>query len=523
MSDSPAPGVGRRLGIRIGVAAIVSAIVVVLSASVIFSTDPAPAAAPPAPVTSRVVRSMPTGPYSKKPNIVFVLTDDLSSNLVKFMPHVLGLEQTGMSFRNYTVTDSLCCPSRASIFSGRFPHNTHVFTNNPPEGGYEEFHLRGEEKQTFATALQGVGYRTAMMGKYLNGYLVGTNIGVNPPQYIPPGWSTWDVGPGSHRDYNYDLNINGRIRKYGHSAADYVTDVLGGYANEFVRSSAMDRKPFFLELATYAPHKPYTPAPADADSFLNLTAPRGSSFDRIPTHAPHWLANRDRLTPELLHDIDTVYVKRIEAVQAVDRAIGSLETTLQRTGQLDNTVFVFSSDNGYHLGEHGLGIGKLTAFDTDIRVPLIVSGPGIPAGTVQRNVVENVDLAPTFERLGGAAVPPSVDGRSIVPLLHGRHPAWRRIALVEHHGPATVAGDPDRQSFNAGNPPTYNAIRSPGFLYVRYSNGAAEFYDLRIDPAENHNIVGQLAPGTIATLNGIMRTLARCHGGRQCGAAARSG
>jgi N-acetylglucosamine-6-sulfatase len=465
-------------------------------------------------------RSLPTGPYSKKPNIVFILTDDLSDNLVKYMPHVVALEQTGMTFTNYTVTDSLCCPSRATIFSGKFPHNTHVYTNNPPDGGYEEFHLRGEEKQTFATALESAGYKTAMMGKYLNGYLVGRNIGVNPPEYIPPGWTTWDVGPGSHRDYDYHLNIDGQVKNYGHTAKDYVTDVLGGYANNFVESSAMARKPFFLELATYAPHKPYTPAPADLHSFLNLKAPRGSSFDRIPTGAPRWLSHRSKLSPQLLHDINTVFVKRVEAVQSVDRVIGSIESTLEKTGQLSNTIFVFNSDNGYHLGEHGLGIGKLTAFDTDIKVPLIVSGPGIPAGSVQSDVAENVDLAPTFEQLGGAKTPSTVDGNSLVPLLHGHHPAWRRYALVEHHGPATVPGDPDRQTFTAGNPPTYNAIRTRNFIYVRYVTGAREYYDLRTDPAENHNVVGTLPPSRVHRLNQIMSGLVRCKGSKQCWAAA---
>src|SRR6266498_2579002 len=133
-----------------------------------------------------------------RPNIVFVLTDDLAWNLVQYMPHVQELQRRGMTFSRYYVTDSLCCPSRSSIFSGRFPHNTRVFGNKPPDGGFQVFHDRGEENSTFATALHDAGYRTAMMGKYLNGYFPAD-------QHIPPGWDEWDVGGNAYAEFNYNL------------------------------------------------------------------------------------------------------------------------------------------------------------------------------------------------------------------------------------------------------------------------------------------------------------------------------
>src|SRR3954464_689806 len=133
-----------------------------------------------------------SAPAAQRPNIVFVLTDDLSWDLVRFMPHVQALQKDGVTFSRYYVTDSLCCPSRSSIFSGRFPHDTGVFTNMAPDGGFGVFNGRGEEKSTWATALQGAGYRTAMMGKYLNGYTP-AGLGDGKPLYIPPGWGEWDV------------------------------------------------------------------------------------------------------------------------------------------------------------------------------------------------------------------------------------------------------------------------------------------------------------------------------------------
>jgi arylsulfatase A-like enzyme len=233
-------------------------------------------------------------------------------------------------------------------------------------------------------------------------------------------------------------------------------------------------------------------------------------------HAPTWLRDRKPLGPTIIQRIDTSFRKRVEAVQSVDRMIGNLETQLRSSGQLSNTVFVFSSDNGLHLGQHGLGRGKLTAFDTDIRVPLVVAGPGIPAGSVTSDVTENIDLAPTFEQLGGATVPPTVDGRSLVPLLHGEHPSWRTVALVEHHGPDLSPADPDSQSFVDGNPPTYDAIRTPAFTYVRYLNGQREYYDLRTDPAENDNVYRTLSQARVAELNATVNALVHCHGGAAC-------
>src|SRR5947207_8735100 len=181
-----------------------------------------------------------------RPNVVFVLTDDLAWNLVRYMPQVRQLQNDGLTFTDYTVTDSLCCPSRSSIFSGRFPHDTGVFTNGGNDGGFGFFHNHGEEAQTFATALQAQGYQTAMMGKYLNGYAPTATLGGSLP-YVPPGWTEWDVAGNGYPEFNYDLNENHRIVHHGSAPQDYLTDVLAGKGVQFIADSAAAQKPFLYE------------------------------------------------------------------------------------------------------------------------------------------------------------------------------------------------------------------------------------------------------------------------------------
>jgi N-acetylglucosamine-6-sulfatase len=389
------------------------------------------------------------------PNIVFVLTDDLSWNLVQYLPQVRRLRSQGMTFNDYLVTDSLCCPSRSSILTGRFPHNTGVFTNGGDDGGFDFFHSHGEESQTFATALQAKGYRTGMMGKYLNGYQPADTQGGTEP-YVPPGWTEWDVAGNGYPEFNYTLNENHDLVRYGSAPEDYLTDVLARKSAAFIAGSAQARTPFLLEVATFAPHAPSTPAPRDANDFPGLTAPRGPAFDTLPTNAPPWLAGRPPLTAAEKQNIDVAFRKRAQSIQAVDDLIATVRSALEAAGVADNTYLVFSSDNGYHMGEYRLTPGKMTAFDTDVRVPLVVAGPGVPAGAASDAAVANIDLAPTFQQIGQAPVPDTVDGRSLLPLLHGGSGTlWRTANLVEHHGPDNQADDPDLPAPGSGNPPSY--------------------------------------------------------------------
>jgi arylsulfatase A-like enzyme len=474
--------------------------------------------APPAPATQPSASGPALSPgHRHRPNIVFVLTDDLSMDLLQYMPAVQSLEQRGTTLTNYFVSDSLCCPSRASIFTGNFPHDTGVFTNTGRQGGFNVFHARGEQQHTFNIALQNAGYRTAMMGKYLNGYLEGKKSTV-PSTYVPPGWSQWDVAGWGYPEYNYRLNNNGAVRWYGDRPRDYLTNVLARMGTRFIDSSAHSHKPFFLELATFAPHSPYTPARRYLHAFRGLTAPEPPNFDAMPTHAPMWLANHSPLSPGQIRYINYVFRRRVQAVQSVDAMIARIETALRAHRMLHNTYIVFSSDNGLHTGEYRLMPGKLTAFNTDIHVPLVVAGPGVPAGVTNGAMAENVDLAKTFAAIAGTRMPS--DGHSLMPLLRGQDPSgWRDAILIEHHGPVMNPDDPDIQNDLSGNPPSYEAMRTPDFLYVEYRNGQREFYDLRTDPFELHNIVSTLSPQERGLLHSELAALENCHTGPRCWAA----
>jgi arylsulfatase A-like enzyme len=467
------------------------------------------------PVTARTA--------ARPPNIVFVLTDDFSLNLLRYMPQVQALQSRGMTFGNYFVSDSLCCPSRSSIFTGNFPHDTGVFTNAGLDGGIGAFYAHNDQQNSFNIALQNAGYRTAMMGKYLNGYLQGPTRSPVPDTFVPPGWSQWDVAGYAYSEYNYDLNQNGTLHHYGHRPADYLTDVLANKGVQFVNTSSTSGSPFFLELATFAPHDPFTPAPRNAREFPGLQAPRPPNFDILPTNPPHWLIGHPPLTASKIRRIDRVFRLRVQSVQAVDDMLGKIERALVTHGQLRSTYIVFSSDNGLHTGEYRLLPGKLTAFDTDIRVPLVIAGPGVPSGTTTDAMTENVDLAKTFEGIAGTSMPS--DGHSLLPLLGGAAPVdWRNAVLVEHHGPDLDDGadtDPDSQlNGKSGNPPSYEAMRTPDFLYVEYRDDERELYDLRTDPYELRNLASSLSATQLEQLHGELMALEACHTGDACWAAA---
>src|SRR5271166_6823542 len=429
----------------------------------------------------RADQTQPTqADQTRRPNIIFILTDDLADNLVQYMPNLQQMQKDGTTFSNYYVTDSLCCPSRSSIFTGKFPHDTHVLTNQPPLGGYQSFNAHGNQTQTFSVVLQHAGYKTAMLGKYLNGYQPGSDG-------VPPGWNEWDVAGNGYPEFNYALNENGRVVQYGAEPKDYLTDVVGEQAAQFIKQSK--GQPFVIEVASFAPHAPYTPAPRDANAFPGLKLPQTPAFDAAPDpNGPKWLARQPALTAMDKQRIEEAFRKRAQSVQAVDAMIGALKNAVASIGQDNNTYFVFSSDNGYHMGDYRLMPGKMTAFDTDINVPLVITGPGVPSGLELNNIVENIDLNPTFIELSGVEAQPNVDGHSLTVLLHGQKPAdWRTAALVEHHGPRHEPDDPDAPAVRSGNPPTYEAMRTASTLYVEYEDGDREYHDLAADPYELHN------------------------------------
>jgi len=238
----------------------------------------------------------------------------------------------------------------------------------------------------------------------------------------------------------------------------------------------------------------------------------------VPVNPPPWLARRAPLTPEQQAHITSVYRNRVEADLSVDNMIGQIERELRAKGVAKNTYIVFSSDNGFHMGEYRLEPGKQTAFDTDINVPLIVSGPHVPAGRTVTQLASNIDLAPTFEALAGLKIRKTIDGHSLAALWHGKQPTdWRQAILIEHHGPDDLPGDPDAQSNAQADPPSYEAVRTENSLYVLYDNGSQEFYDTATDPLELDNIA---SGGVPPELRNALAALEDCHNGVTCWAAA---
>jgi N-acetylglucosamine-6-sulfatase len=476
------------------------------------------------------------GAAGGRPNIVFVLTDDLDWSLVNssYMPHVVALERAGVTFSHYVVADSLCCPSRSSIFTGLFPHDSGVYSNTGSDGGFYAFthHKPNLETQTYAVVTQRAGYLTSMMGKYLNGYGEPAMT-----RYVPPGWSDWHVGGNAYPEFDYFLNENRTVVHYGAApppptnATNYLTDVLAMNAKAFIDRAASAGKPFVIEVATFAPHYPYTPAPRNVNDFTGLKAPRDRSFNTNNINPPDWLGKRPQLTQGQVAKIDAEYRMRAQSVEAIDRLLATLEAELSARGLASNTYIVFSSDNGYHMGQHRLLPGKETAFDTDIRVPLIVAGPGVPHNRVVADVVQNIDLYPTFVQIAGRTSRSAIDGHSLLPLLHpaagNLRPKWPTVALIEHHGPSDVA-DPDFENGEAGgNPAAYEAIRISNrqfgnAVYVEYAaTGKREYYNIDKDPFERTNTYASLSQGQRRQLHNILIGLERCHNAAACWSAAK--
>ena len=381
------------------------------------------------------------------PNIILVLTDDQDVQLgsVDYMPNVKALlAQQGTAFPNYYVPLSLCCPSRTTILRGQYPHNTGVLGNSLPDGGFEKVYADKLESATIATLLHNAGYRTVLLGKYLNGY-----PDTAPDNYIPPGWDEWysPVKGNPYSEYFYMLNENGNPMTYGGKPADYLTDVIHAKAVDFIKraTAANPSQPLFVYFATYAPHAPYTPAPRHANLFPDVKAPRPPSFNEPDvTGKPDYIKSRPLLTQAEIDGIDGLPRSRAGAPGG-GRGGGRRRGDLTATGRLANTYIVFASDNGYHMGEHRLLSGKYTPYETDLHVPLIIRGPGVAAGAVRNQFAANLDLAVTFADLAGVAPQPFSDGRSLKALFATRpSTGWRQAFLLEEFNRGEVIPTDDK-------------------------------------------------------------------------------
>ncbi|XP_046573862.1 N-acetylglucosamine-6-sulfatase-like [Haliotis rubra] len=380
---------------------------------------------------------------SASPNIVFILTDDQDTEIGGMTPlektkRLIG--ENGMTFLNMFVTTPVCCPSRSSIFTGKYQHN-HGTLNNTVEGGCSSSDWQhAQEPQAFPVHLLAHGYDTFFAGKYLNQYGTDPAGGV---AHVPPGWNSWVGLVGNSVYYNYTLSVNGTAESHGHDyTSDYLTDIIHKRAMEFLSDKTNDSTPFFMMLSTPACHAPWEPAPQYVNNFPDQQAPRFGSFNTFGK-GKHWLIQQ-AITPmenDTIAFVEDVYRRRWRTLLSVDDMVEDLVNTLEAKGLLSNTFIFFSSDNGYHAGQFSMPTGKRLLYESDVRVPLLVRGPGIPAGSESMENVLNIDFAPTFVELVGGHVPDTMDGMSLASLLHNTRDVsvpFRTEFLTEYHGEANT-------------------------------------------------------------------------------------
>lgn len=444
-------------------------------------------------------------PTRDRPNLIVVLLDDADVDLTESMPRLRSLlTEKGARFTTHIANTPLCGPSRAVLLAGRYAHNTRVYYNNGPEGGYTPWSKGGYDEKNLGPWLQGLGYRTGLFGKYMNDFPLD-----RPENHVPTGWDDFQgvMSDREARNNRFTLNENGALKLYEASTGGYQTDLLSRRLDSFLRASeARDEQPFFAFLSLSSPHVPVEPAERHKDAFPEDRAPRKPSFDEEDlSDKPSRLKEQAvPITPGVAREIDATYRGMRQSMLAVEDTIAALLKTLTETGELSKTFIFLTSDNGWHRGEHRIPAEKYTPYEESIRVPLIVTGPGIAPGRTIHRVVGLVDLAPTLLELAGASAPSidALDGRSLIPLLRASDPAsvpWREAILVEHFG----GGAPFRVR-------SYTGIRSEKDIYVEYASGEKEYYDLAKDPYQMENVAAKLPPATLERLSKRVAAFKAC-------------
>ncbi|MDQ3876004.1 MAG: sulfatase, partial [Actinomycetota bacterium] len=419
-----------------------------------------------------------------RPNVIILETDDQTDASLRVMRNVNELlVRQGVRFDNNFASFPLCCPSRATTLTGQYAHNHTVMGNAPPEGGYEKL----DHSNTLAVWLQRAGYRTIHVGKYLNGYgQRGTQT------QVPPGWSEWN-GATSLPYLGFTLNENGTLRTYPANQANYQSDVFARKAADAIRRNGPSDTPFFMWVAFYAPHaggpadpddpnvraadrprrrgnrrragafRGPSPAERHRDAFANEALPQPPSFNEADvSDKPAAVRNRALLTNAQISALRESYQQRLESLLAVDEAVASVVEALRASGELDNTIIIFTSDNGFMQGEHRIPSGKTVAYEPSARVPLVIRGPGIPRGRHVRDLVMNVDVAPTIVDAANASASRRMDGQSLLPLMRDGLANYGRDVLLETR--------------------TYSAIHTDRYVYIEHTTGERELYDLATDP-----------------------------------------
>ncbi len=407
------------------------------------------------------------------PNVVVIETDDQTVESMRVMHNVNSLiGDQGVRFQNNFVNFSLCCPSRATFLTGQYEHNHGVTDNSGPTGGFQRFEsLHGNNN--LAVWLQDSGYYTAMIGKYLTGFPQ------NSP--VPPGWTEWHaVVQGSSLVYNYTLNENGTLVDYGQDPSDFLQDVLTSKAVGLINRRAPKSQPFFLWLTYTAPHETgpdpnpnppsdcsgaAKPAPRDAHAFDSEPLPRPPNFNEADvSDKPAAMRSHPVMNATQIANTQRRYRCALESLPSVDEGVQKVVNALSANGELNNTLVVFTSDNGYFNGQHRLFLIKRHIYEESIRVPLQMRGPGIPQGVNVGALSINADLAPTIVDVANAHPGLVMDGRSLIPVAQNPSIEQGRELLIEE--------------------PTFEAIRTQRYMYAEHDSGEKELYDLQKDPFE---------------------------------------
>lgn len=433
----------------------------------------------------------------KRPNVIVIDTDDMNATDIAIMRSTLSLLSAhGTTFHNSYVSYPLCCPSRATFLTGQYAHNHGVLTDQR----YGDL----DSSNTLAVWLRRAKYRTAMVGKYLNGY------GEVNPREVPPGWTQWYAltgGTEQHR-YKFKLNENGKVRLYHRSGRNYVDYVLNDKVNGLLKQWAISPKPFFLY---YNPNNPHgesgtpswstrdpEPAPQYLGVFGDLTAPHTPNFDESDvSDKPEAIRDTPRLSDSELADIDRRYRGRLESLLSVDDEVKRIFGLVRKYGDKRKTFFIFTSDNGLELGSHRIEF-KNFLYEEGERVPLIIRGPGFPQGATRDQLAANIDLAPTILDLTGVGPGRIMDGVSLLPLAEDPTAGANRDILFE---------SPDIGAYG---------IRRGPWKYNLWDNGDEELYNLDNDPYELRNLLyGPGASAYTAIRNDLYARLARlrfCNG-----------
>lgn len=415
-------------------------------------------------------------------NVLVVMTDDQRADDMDVMASTRRLVgRAGTTFTESFATFPLCCPSRATYVTGMYAHNHDIRDNGPPGGGAAVFRDTGLEADSVAVGLQNAGYRTAWFGKYVNGY---ARLALEDPPYIPPGYDDWRPGFGG-RLYNWRQLVGGTLREWGNETSDYQTDVLARQASGFVERAAREAQPFFLTVAPFAPHGELRDFPAKRNprpAVRHRKAFRDDPLRRLPSFneadvsdKPAAIQERPRLDRVERQQVRARNNDRRASLLAVDDLVERVITRLSQVGTLDNTLVIFTSDNGYLMGEHRIPGGKDQPYEPAARVPLLVRGPGIPARREVSGLVGNIDLAATI-----------YDAAGVEPLL-----AQDGVSLFDVAGDPTAYDQRDLLIETRGGV----ALRTPDFLYSERGAPATEFelYDLDRDPDQLESLHGRAA------------------------------